>query len=106
MLTSESSASTIEPKSHDELNGMSGGLVTLVNEVEIDQELVGMALTGGNGKVCFYPMKELLAAVRAFQRASWEIVDPAATLSDLEVYFSERAIHARKKMVEGRGDKK
>ncbi|MFU7284410.1 hypothetical protein ACM74D_22815 [Pseudomonas aeruginosa] len=67
---------------HDELNGMSGGIVTNLQPKPNQTEWVGLVQKAGNGYVHFYPAVWIIPAIKRFRESEYYIIDPAAELSD------------------------
>lgn len=67
---------------HDELNGMSGGIVTNFQPKSNQTEWVGLIQKAGNGYVHFYPAAWIIPAIRRFRESDSYIIDPAAAFSD------------------------
>ncbi|PZW54564.1 hypothetical protein F477_01349 [Pseudomonas sp. URIL14HWK12:I3] len=82
---------------HEEMNGMSGGVVTNVEPVAKDTRWVGMIQKAGNGTLRFYPAYLILPALLRYREAPNYIIDPAANLVKLECQSSPEAIQGRKK---------
>lgn len=71
-----------ENLTHDELNGMSGGIVTNLQLKPNQTEWVGLIQKAGNGYVHFYPAAWIIPAIKRFRESECYIIDPAAELSD------------------------
>ncbi|WP_139171552.1 hypothetical protein [Modicisalibacter muralis] len=65
--------------SHQELNGMSGGLILNVHSEESSLSWLGMILTGGNNIIRFCPAKIIYPAIQRYLDAPFEIIDPSVT---------------------------
>lgn len=91
---------------YEEMNGLSGGVVTNV-EFEADQaRWAGMIQKAGNGFLRFYPSYAILPAILSYRQAESFIIDPAANLVNLDLQSTPEAIKGRKKfnaMLKGLG---
>ncbi len=83
--------------SHDDLNGMSGGVVSNVMPKANQTEWVGMIQKGGGGLLHFYPACWIIPAIKRFREASYYAIDPAQALSDPHFQGSPEIIGERKK---------
>lgn len=67
---------------HDELNGMSGGPVYSVFHDNSEVKLAGISLSGGGSILRFLPAYIFHEALRSYQTARCEVVDPASHIAD------------------------
>jgi hypothetical protein len=82
--------------SYEEMNGLSGGVVTNV-ELEGDQaRWAGMIQKAGNGSLRFYPAYAMLPAILSYRKAESFIIDPAANIVDVDFQSTPKAIQGRK----------
>lgn len=85
---------------HEEMNGVSGGVVTNVEPNAEQTRWVGMIQKAGNGTLRFYPAYLILPAILKYREAQTYVIDPAANLVDLEMQATPEAIQARKEFNE------
>lgn len=85
-----------EKYSHEELVGMSGGIITNLQLKANKTEWVGMIQKAGNGILHFYPAVWIIPAIRRFRESESYLIDPAALLSDPSVLFSQEVIDWRR----------
>lgn len=62
---------------HDETNGMSGGIIYNLQPNPENTKVCGMILTSGNNMCNFLPSYIMEKAIRNYKNASFEIIDPA-----------------------------
>ncbi|MCX2690107.1 hypothetical protein OO256_06400 [Pseudomonas sp. DCB_CB] len=82
---------------HDELNGMSGGIVTNLQPKPNQTEWVGLIQKAGNGYVHFYPAAWIIPAIRRFKECECYIIDPAAKFSDPHLQGAPEVIAERRR---------
>lgn len=82
---------------HDELNGMSGGIVTNLQPKPNQTEWVGLIQKAGNGYVHFYPAAWIIPAIKRFRDSESYIIDPAAAFSDAHFQGTPEVIAERRR---------
>lgn len=84
--------------SHDELNGMSGGVVSNVTPIPRLTQWVGMIQRGSNGRIIFCPACYIIPAIKEYWKAGYCNLDPSTQLTSLDKELSIDGFNGRKRL--------